>query len=98
MTIAVTVLPDGRLLASGGRIDDPAARSARLLDPRDGAFLSAGARGIVRSKHDAVVLASGKVLVFGGIEDWAGREKFTMPNWVVTSEVFDLATGTWSPR
>jgi hypothetical protein len=43
-------------------------------------------------------MGTGKVLVFGGVQDWFEREKSTMPHWVMTSEVFEIASGTWAAR
>ncbi|MBI5538359.1 MAG: hypothetical protein HY898_36890 [Deltaproteobacteria bacterium] len=96
--VPVVALSDGRLLATGGRIDHPSTANARMFDPLPGAVASGGAMATVRSAHTPVVLRSGRVLVFGGVQDWSGREKFAMTNWVVTSEVFDPVTGTWSLR
>jgi hypothetical protein len=82
-----TLLQDGRVLIAGGTNATGALTSAEIFDP---AALEAGFRllsanlGTPRTRHTATLLSSGRVLMAGG--DDAG-----------TAEVFDPATGSFSP-
>src|SRR5438445_9599557 len=58
-----TLLPDGRVLRSGGEGTEAAAT---ILDPRTGATTPAGRLQTPRSWHTATVLPDGTVLIVGG--------------------------------
>ncbi|MBM3945705.1 MAG: kelch-like protein, partial [SAR202 cluster bacterium] len=83
-----TLLDDGRVLIVGGvtgsqngsinRLD-----SAEIYDPATNSWAAAAAMSATRTGHVAVKLASGKVLVMGGIG-------------LNTTEVYDPATNSWS--
>jgi Galactose oxidase, central domain/Kelch motif len=64
-----TTLKDGRVLLTGGwgerRIGSPLA-SAEIFDTRSGLFSLTGAMGSARSRHAAVLLNDGSVLIAGG--------------------------------
>jgi hypothetical protein len=88
------LLRDGRVLVVGGhegRHEAIAIRdSAELYDPATGRFEPAGTMTMPRHKHDAVLLADGRVLILGG-DDAADEESFT------SAEIFDPATGRFIP-
>ncbi|WP_233261808.1 kelch repeat-containing protein [Vitiosangium sp. GDMCC 1.1324] len=97
-----TLLPNGKVLASGGLVDEdiwePGAdlsyKSAEVYDPATGTWSPTGAMSEGRARYTATLLLNGKVLVAGGI----GTNPTTgngMP--LATAEVYDPATGTWSP-
>jgi len=93
---AAALLPDGRVLISGGDGNDPAAPplSTELFDPATGQFSSAGDLQAPRDSHSAVALTDGRVLVIGGEvpPELAGMVGVG----VSATEVFDPATGRWS--
>jgi len=93
---AAALLPDGRVLISGGDGNDPAAPplTTELFDPATGQFSSAGDLQAPRDSHSAVTLADGRVLVIGGE---VPPELVGMVGvGVSATEVFDPATGRWS--
>jgi large repetitive protein len=93
-----TVLPSGKVLVVGGQRELNATGnpvllpSAELYDPATGAFTPTGAMATGRWLHTATLLASGKVLVAGGASlATMGQEDER------TAELYDPATGTFSP-
>jgi len=88
-----TVLADGRVLLTGGsRLrQDQAFRvaSAELYDPATGIFTATGSMAFRRQFHDAVMLADGRVLITGGLDQNSEP--------VLTAEIYDPDTGTFSP-
>ena len=98
MTVArahhtATLLPDGRVLIAGGRINGPqdyqgvVTASAELYDPGTGTFAPTGSMTVPRVWHSATLLPTGKVLVVG--RDWAAGDDHT-------AELYDPATGSFS--
>jgi hypothetical protein len=96
MTIArerhtATLLPDGRVLITGGLRYDVASRdttslvSAELYDPVSGTFTPTGNMIDAQSSHTATLLNNGKVLISGGY----GRGE-------VRAELYEPATGLFS--
>jgi len=84
-----TLLPDGQVLMVGGiGTNGSPLASAELYDPVLGVWKKTGSLGIGRYQHTATLLPSGKVLVVGG---------FTGSASVSATELYDPATGTWSP-
>lgn len=82
---AATLLPDGRVLITGGMDrSGPQGRtaSAEIYDPAKNSFMAIGNMSMARFKHadTTVVLPNGKVLIAGGGE---------------RAEVFDPVTGTF---
>jgi hypothetical protein len=67
-----TLLADGRVLVIGGhsgrRQNMEVHASAELFDPRTRRFEPGGTLAIARHKHDAIMLADGRVLVIGGAD------------------------------
>ncbi|HET9064796.1 MAG TPA: kelch repeat-containing protein [Gemmatimonadales bacterium] len=84
-------LADGRVLVMGGhagRRDDMVLyASAELYDPTTGQFTATGDMGTPRHKHDAVLLADGRVLVTGGADRRDSRGQYN------TVERYDPTTG-----
>lgn len=89
------LLPDGRVLAAGGG-DNRGAVSyadAALYDPQTGQWTVTGSLATSRRLHTLTVLPNGKVLAAGGFHGHPS----TPSNSLASAEIFDPATGTWSP-
>ncbi len=108
-----TRLQDGRVLFTGGSECDNNDTggmwaSAELYDPAAGTFSATGSMQTPRENHTATLLADGRVLITGGITGprlnamtgvtlAAFRLADTSANVLKTAEVYDPATGTFSP-
>lgn len=72
----VTLLTDGRVLITGGHQGRRSAitiySSCEIYNPANGTFAPAGNLTVKRHKHDAVLLANGRVLVVGGSDERDG--------------------------
>jgi hypothetical protein len=73
-----TLLPDGRVLVSGGQWSDQSGddggfatveASSEIYDPRQGAWLTTASMSTPRYLHTATLLPDGRVLVSGGYND-----------------------------
>jgi Galactose oxidase, central domain len=66
---AATLLPDGTILITGGRVDNfcSAATLADLYNPPTGAFAAAVNMTVGRFDHQATRLRDGRVLITGGV-------------------------------
>ncbi len=88
-----TKLADGKIFLAGGEIGrGQILSSAEIFDPKTNSYsLLKNAMMVVRYKHDAILLADGRVLIFGGSDsnDWRGQHK--------SSEIFDPKTGGFTP-
>lgn len=88
-----TLLPNGKVLVTGGQstTGNPYAplSSAEIYDPNTDAWSSAGNMASPRTKHAAIVLPNGKVLVFGG--------SATLNGSLASAEIYDPAANSWSP-
>ena len=92
-----TLLPNGKVLAVGGRIhtgpdyfDFKAIAFADLYDPATKTWSASGTMGTSRTDHSAVLLANGKVLVAGGTTvDFNGVT-------IASAELYDPASGMWT--
>lgn len=102
-----TLLTDGRVLVTGGgRCDGPcigndSTDTAELYDPQTGAWTFTGAMIAPRSRHAAVRLADGRVLVAGGVDrsttaPSAGFGRLPTPT-LDSAEIYDPLSGTWTP-
>jgi hypothetical protein len=86
-----TKMQDGRVLVASG--DDPyddydeANGTAEIYDPGTSKWSNTGNLGVIRNSHTATLLASGKVLVTGGVY-------FSAKN---GAELYDPVSGTWAP-
>ncbi len=88
------VLPNGNVLITGGFSTIGAINaqsSAELYDPVADTFTSTGSMATPRYEHASALLFTGKVLVAGGFRG----DAFTTP--LVTAEIYDPSTGTFSP-
>lgn len=84
-----TLLPDGRVLVTGGYSTDSVGAGEELYDPLTGVWSSTAALGGTRTRHTATLLANGKVLVTGGVDgDW---------NALASAHIYDPASEIWSP-
>ena len=104
-----TVLPDGKVLVTGGFRDMSLATngtaangqsvndSAELYDPVAGTWAPTGTMNVRRALHSAILLPSGKVLVTGGRTCSAGPPTACNSTFVTnTAELYDPGTGTWT--
>ena len=91
-----TLLPTRKVLVAGGRnYQRVALESAELYDPATGSWSATGPMTVRRAGHEATLLADGRVLVAGGVNnDRAGPPCCTA---TATAEIYDPATGTWTP-
>lgn len=91
---AAVRLQDGRVLIVGGHRDRRADiilyASAEVFDPEDNRFRRVGDMLTRRHKHDAVLLADGRVLVIGGSDERDTQGLYR------STEIFDPARGTFS--
>jgi hypothetical protein len=97
-SFTLTLLPDGKVLAAGGLGTNGAVGTVELYDPATGAWAPTGSLQAKRAWHTATLLRSGTVLVAGG-SDVAADTAAGIPidPVVSTAEIYDPATGTWSP-
>jgi len=87
-----TLLPDGRVLVTGGEIGKPSKRgahSAEVWDPTTAAFSPAGSLKKPRSRHTTTLLPDGRVLIVGGSNNESRR--------IRSAEVWDPATASLGP-
>lgn len=88
------LLHDGQVLITGGHRGRRTAMvlyaSTELFDPATGTFRRSGEMHVRRHKHDAVVLADGRVLVSGGSDERDNANVYR------STELFNSATGTFS--
>jgi hypothetical protein len=95
-----TLLPNGKVLIVGGistanvgAYTENVLLTAELYDPATGAFTPTGSLGTARGGHTATLLANGKVLVAGGLISL----NFTGVSFASTAELYDPATGAFTP-
>jgi hypothetical protein len=92
-----TLLANGKVLATGGRIhagpdyfDFKAIADADLYDPATGKWSATGTMTISRTDHSASLLSNGQVLVAGGeTVDFNGVT-------VASAELYNPLTGSWT--
>jgi len=93
------VLDDGRVLVAGGLANGVPLASAEIYDPAADAWSPAEPMSVPRLGHTLTVLADGRVMAAGGSaleSDGVAGGGQTIRT-VATTEIFDPATGTWSP-
>jgi hypothetical protein len=87
-----TLLVDGRVLVTGGlvndRLDGQASRSAEQYDATSGTWSAVSRMTTARWGHTATLLANGKVLVAGGHA--SGTDGLD------SAEVYDPSDGSWT--
>ena len=109
----VTPLRDGRVLIAGGvtcgdaNHPEVVLASAELFDPATGTFSPTGSMGKPRGGHTATLLADGRVLITGGTTASPAASRSvvlvsyqtaeTGSNVLTSAELYDPATGTFSP-
>ncbi len=88
-----TLLPDGRVLVTGGIAWGPetVSATAETYDYRTGVWTSAGTMSTPRTGHRAVLLDDGRVLVAGG-----ATAEPSVGHVIASAEIFDPATGAWT--
>ena len=91
-----TLLKNGNVLITGGHKGRHAAitiySSAEIYNPASGTFSSSGNLTVRRHKHDATLLADGRVLIIGGSDERDGRGGSAYRN----VEVFNPTTGIFT--
>lgn len=100
VVIPLLQLADGRVLASGGEQPGSASSTdeAFLFDPSTATWTATGRLNAPREEHNAVLLADGRALIFGGVqrERSAGAGYFGASRQTRTTELYDPATGIWT--
>jgi len=89
-----TLLKDGQVLITGGhkgrRPTITIYSSAEMYDPAAGTFTAAGKMTRVRHKHEATLLADGRVLIAGGSDERDGRGAYA------SAEIYNPMKGTFT--
>jgi hypothetical protein len=93
---SATVLPNGKILVSGGRDNNTGdyLASAEVYDPVQDSWSSVGAMSAVRQFHAATLLANGTVLVTGGSSNWGNSIHSSTP--ITFAELYNPAIDSWS--
>jgi N-acetylneuraminic acid mutarotase len=84
---AATLLPNGKVLVTGGANENgdfAGYASTELFDPAAGTWTLTGTMNVARKSHTATLLPNGKVLVAGGYDE------------IIQAELYDPVTGTWT--
>ena len=84
-----TLLPDGRVLVTGGCCTGEGAQaSAELYDPGSRSWTATASMIEARNNHTATLLLDGRVLVAGGDSAGAGT--------LASAELYDPGSGSWT--
>jgi len=83
-----TLLPNGKVLVTGGTDLFFTFASAELYDPARGTWTATGSLATPRTHHIATLLPNGNVLVIGGRDFTIGV--------LASAELYDPASGTWT--
>jgi Kelch motif/Galactose oxidase, central domain len=91
---STTTLADGSILMAGGENSiDESVDTAEIYDPATGSFVPTGPMNEERAFPAAALLPDGSVLVAGGLFfNGFGEESV-----LASAEIYDPATGIWSP-
>jgi hypothetical protein len=84
-------LPDGRILVAGGVNGSSFLSSAEIYDPATGTFSPTGSMATARRGASAAPLGDGRILVSGGTKGPG------ISDYLSSAEIYDPATGTFSP-
>jgi hypothetical protein len=85
----LVLLPNGTFLIAGGGTGNRSVHEAELYDYKTGTWAITGPMNVPRCVHATAQLASGDVLVAGGI-DWITEEVHS------SAEVYDHKVGIWT--
>ena len=88
-----TLLPNGKVLVTGGIVTGGSTKTAELYDPSANTWTLIASMTTNRSVHSATLLPNGKVLVAGG---FAGNPLVSPANALASAELYDPTTGTWT--
>lgn len=89
-----TLLATGRVLVVGGERHDTSFQptaSAELFDPTSGTWQQVAPMSVARASHTATLLATGHVLVAGGVTVPHDAEQGA------SAELYDPTSDTWTP-
>ncbi len=89
-----TLLSGNRALVTGGFNGNVVQETAEIFTEATRSFAATGSMGVARGRHAAAPLPDGRVLITGGLVP-AGVGPATIDD--KTAEIFDPATGTFSP-
>jgi hypothetical protein len=89
-----TLLSGGRALVTGGFDGNVVVETAEIFTEATRSFAATGSMGVARGRHAGAPLPDGRVLITGGLVP-AGVGPATIDD--KTAEIFDPATGTFSP-
>ncbi|MGH9077230.1 MAG: Kelch repeat-containing protein [Acidimicrobiales bacterium] len=96
---SAVVLADGRVLVTGGISGPQILASSEVYDPATGKWALVGSMSTPRLDNTLTLLPSGKVLAAGGTTQsgtaGTGAGQTIIP--VASAELFDPATGRWTP-
>jgi hypothetical protein len=91
-----TLLPDGRVLITGGQMMDVTLASAELYDPATKTFTPTGDMTMGRWGHAATLLPGGRVLITGVYVGAYTGGRATAPT-PTSAELYDPSNGTFTP-
>jgi len=94
ITQTATLLGNGTVLVAGGRSSAGALTSSEVYSPLTEQFTLSGSMATSRWSHTATLLPNGKVLVVGGFTGFVAGNAQAVTD---TAELYDPATGTWTP-
>jgi len=93
-----TLLPNGRVLFSGGfdATTGTALSSAELYNPTTGTFSPTGNLKVARAGPSSTLLPNGKVLIAGGVF-YTGTPPYNLVvHYLASAEIYDPTSGTFS--
>jgi N-acetylneuraminic acid mutarotase len=93
-----TLLPSGKVLVAGGLVmpfPSPSLASTELYDPATNAWSLAAPMIESRTRHTAILLRDGRVLVVGGLTVTL-RDGALFPSQLTSAEIYDPKADRWS--
>jgi len=93
----LTLLPNGKVLATGGFGTNHALATAELYEPATDSWTPTGSLQTPRGWHSATLLPNGKVLVAGGTDLLPAENSTPIDPTLTSAEIYDPATGIWTP-